>query len=94
MQNEHIILDFINSNNQLADIFTMLMKKVFAKIGLSLVLLIVIYLEFYNFVYNFLRHVFRGATLSFLLYYFSTVIFDDYKEEKIKKNIYSKFVVL
>ena len=60
--NGHIILDFVNANNQLADIFTKsLMKKIFAKIGLSLVLLVVIYLEFYNFVYNFLRHVFEGS---------------------------------
>ena len=47
VQNGHIILDFVNSNNQLADIFT---EEIFAKIGLSLVLLSVIYLEFYNLV--------------------------------------------
>ena len=44
MQNGPIILDFVNSNHQLANIFTT-PENFFAKIGLSLVLF-GIYLEF------------------------------------------------
>ena len=48
VQNGHIIPDFVNSNNQLAYIFTKPLNEefFFAKIGLSLVLFGVVYLEF------------------------------------------------
>ena len=55
------------------------MKNFFTKIGLSLVLIGVIYLEFYN-------GMFLGEHVILLLFFM--VLFNDYKGEKIRKNMF------